>query len=422
MKLRQSAQVKQKLSTTLRNWLPLLSSSLQNLEEELKPFAEANPLVSVSSGFEENFSKKFNKRVLSGDVKNSQSEKIEALSVKKDSLYEVLDEQIDAPLFPTPRSCKIAMAIVENLDERGFFEGDIEQMAEELNVKEEEIERIRKRFSQIEPSGIAAVDVSESFLFQLESSDVSDEIYSLVAKMISDLEMMHKYNKDKNYENALKVIQGFKNPPAIDYFEDSTEVIPDLLIFQDEEGSIDVNINDAFYPNIKIETDYGVEHDYVKEKIKEAKGLVDALDMRKATLYKIGLMIVEYQYDFFLGGDIKPLTLKVLADEFGHNPSTISRAISSKYISCDRGVFAMKDFFTTAIDEDVSNAAIKEYLTSLVKNENHKKPYSDMKFLDMIQEKFKVKMVRRTIAKYRKQLNIAGSSERKKLYQLRYGS
>jgi len=422
MKLRQSASAKQKLSTTLRNWLPLLSSSLQNLEEELKPFAEANPLVSVKSGFEEEFSKKFNKRVLSGDVKNSQSEKIEALSVKKDSLFEVLDGQIGAPLFPTPKSCDIAFEIVANLDECGFFEGNFEEISKKLNVSIEDIERVRKRFSNLEPAGIGALDVRESFIFQLDQSDVSDDIYSLAFKMIEDLELMHQYKNDTYYEDSIKTIQSFKNPPAIDYFEDSKEVIPDLLIFQDENGSIDVNINDAFYPSIKIDTEYGVEHEYVKDKIKEAKGLVDALDMRKATLYKIGLMIVEYQYEFFTGGNIMPLTLKVLADEFGHNPSTISRAISSKYIACDRGVFSMKEFFTTAIDEDVSNAAIKDYLSTLVKNENFKKPYSDMKFLDMIQEKFKVKMVRRTIAKYRKQLNIAGSSERKKLYMMRYGS
>jgi len=140
--------------------------------------------------------------------------------------------------------------------------------------------------------------------------------------------------------------------------------------------------------------------------------------MRKATLYKVGLMIVEYQYDFFLGGNIKPLTLKTLADEFGHNPSTISRAIANKYIACDRGMFAMKDFFTTAIDEEISNASIKDYLVELIKNEPREKPFSDMKLVEMIQEKFKVKMVRRTITKYRKQLNIAGSSERKKLYKL----
>ena len=190
------------------------------------------------------------------------------------------------------------------------------------------------------------------------------------------------------------------------------------MIYFNEDDEIEVKLNDAYYPTITIDNSYGVEHDFVKEKIKEAKSLVDALDMRKATLYKVGLMIVEYQYDFFRGGQIMPLTLKTLADEFGHNPSTISRAIANKYIACDRGVLAMKEFFTTAIDEDVSNAAIKEYLISLVKEESRVKPLSDMKLLEKIEAKFKVKKVRRTIAKYRKQLNIAGSSERKKLYHL----
>jgi RNA polymerase sigma-54 factor len=190
------------------------------------------------------------------------------------------------------------------------------------------------------------------------------------------------------------------------------------MIFFNDENSIEVKLNDEYYPAIQIDTDYGVKHEFITQKIKEAKSLVDALEMRKATLYKVGLMIVEYQYEFFTGGDIMPLTLKTLADEFGHNPSTISRAIANKYIACQRGVFAMKEFFTTAIDEDVSNAAIKDFLISLIKNENREKPLSDMKLLEFIEKKFKVKMVRRTIAKYRKQLNIAGSSERKKLYQL----
>jgi RNA polymerase sigma-54 factor len=214
------------------------------------------------------------------------------------------------------------------------------------------------------------------------------------------------------------VISSFKNPPAIEYLEDSAQVIPDLMIFFDEENGIEVKLNDAYYPTIHINTAYGVAHEFISQKIKEAKSLVDALEMRKATLYKVGLMIVEYQYEFFTGGDIKPLTLKTLADEFGHNPSTISRAIANKYIACDRGIFTMKEFFTTAIDEDVSNSAIKDYLYHIVKEESPKKPLSDMKLLEMIQDNFKVTMVRRTIAKYRKQLNIAGSSERKKLYQL----
>jgi RNA polymerase sigma-54 factor len=141
--------------------------------------------------------------------------------------------------------------------------------------------------------------------------------------------------------------------------------------------------------------------------------------MRKATLYKIGLMIVEYQYDFFFGKAIKPMKLKDLAEDLGRNPSTISRAIAGKYLSCSRGIIPLKQFFATALDEDISNSAIKEYMCELVKHEDQKKPLSDIKLLEAIESKFGIKMVRRTITKYRKQFNIAGSSERKKLYALK---
>jgi len=418
LRVKQSVEVKNKLSNTLRNWLPILHSSLSDLEEAMEPFIEANPLVEVSSGYEESFEKKIPKKVLSGQVSNSRTEHIEALTVEHKSLYEVLEEQIDAPLFPTPHSRQIGMHIIENLDENGYYEGDKEAFCIEEGFEPSMFEKIHSRFVHIEPTGIGARDLKEAFVFQLENSEIGDEAYALALQMIEKLEEIHSFAKKPHFAEAMKVIGSFKNPPAIDYMEDSQQIIPDLMIFFNDDEGIEVKLNDAYYPAIHIDTDYGVEHDFVAQKIKEAKNLVDALDMRKATLYKVGLMIVEYQYDFFTGGAIKPLTLKTLADEFGHNPSTISRAIANKYIACERGIFAMKEFFTTAIDEDVSNAAIKEYLSQLVKNEPHEKPLSDMKLLEMISEKFKVKMVRRTIAKYRKQLNIAGSSERKKLYQL----
>ncbi len=418
----QNVENKTKLSSTLRNWLPILHSSLGDLEEAMAPFVEANPLIEVKSGYEENFEKKLPKKILYGQgAKNSQTEQIEALTIANKSLYDVLDEQIDSRLFPTPISEEIAYTVVENLDENGFFEGDVALLSEKLGVSEEEFEKVRKRFAYLDPIGIAAKDVKECFMFQLDDAFISDEAYSLAVRIIEELEEIHSFAKEPHFEEALRVIQSFRNPPAIEYFEDSDQVICDLMIYFNDDGGIEVKINDAYYPAITIDTEYGVEHEYVSAKIKEAKSLVDALDMRRATLYKVGLMIVEYQYEFFTGGAIKPLTLKTLADEFGHNPSTISRAIANKYIACERGIFAMKEFFTTAIDEDVSNAAIKEFLSELVKEEPHNKPLSDMKLLDLIQEKFKVKMVRRTIAKYRKQLNIAGSSERKKLYMLGVG-
>jgi len=413
-----SVETKHKLSNTLRNWLPILHSSLGDLGDAMAPFVESNPVVEVESGYEEEFEKKIPKKIVTGAVSNSRTEQIEALTIQSRSLYEILDEQIGKPLFPTPLSQDIASFVVENLDENGYYEGDSESFCAKNNISIEEFEKVRLRFAHVEPVGIAAKDLAESFLFQLDSSDISDEAYPLCAQVIKDIQAIHGFAKREHFSEVMRVLGTFKNPPAIEYQEESAQVIPDLMIFFNDEDSIEIKLNDAYYPTINIDTNYAVEHDFITQKIKEAKSLVDALDMRRATLYKVGLMIVEYQYEFFTGGQIMPLTLKTLADEFGHNPSTISRAIANKYIACDRGVFAMKEFFTTAIDEDVSNAAIKEFLIGVVKQESHDKPLSDMKLLDLIQEKFKVKMVRRTIAKYRKQLNIAGSSERKKLYHL----
>ncbi|MDQ1263619.1 MAG: polymerase sigma-54 factor [Campylobacterota bacterium] len=414
----QSVENKHKLSNTLRNWLPILHSSLSELSEALSPFVETNPVAQIASGYEESFEKLIPKKIFNTSVGNSRTEHIEALSIKHDSLFEVLDAQIDSRLFPTPKSKEIACFIVANLDENGYYEGESENFCRLNNITIDEFEKVRARFAYIEPIGIGAKDFKESFLFQLEASDVKEEAYSLAIRVIKDIENIYSYSSEEYFSEVMRVLQRFKNPPAIEYLEEPSQIVPDLMIFFNDEEQIEVKLNDAYYPTITIDGSYGVKDEFVAQKIKEAKSLVDALEMRKATLYKVGLMIVEYQYEFFTGGSIMPLTLKTLADEFGHNPSTISRAIANKYIACNRGVFAMKDFFTTAIDEDVSNATIKEFVADLVKNENRKKPLSDMKLLELIQNKFKVEMVRRTIAKYRKQLNIAGSSERKKLYQL----
>jgi len=422
--LRQTQVVenKHKLSNTLRNWLPILHSSLSDLGEVMAPFVESNPVVEIESGYEEDFEKKIPRKIISRAVSNSRTEKIEALTIHKRTLYEVLDEQLEAPLFPTPISQEVALFVVANLDENGYYEGVDEEFCNKHNISLEKFEKIRLRFAFVDPIGIGARDLQESFLFQLDSVEISDKAYTLAVEVIKDLEAIYSYSSHDTFAEVMQVISSFKNPPAIEYQEESAQIVPDLMIYFNDENNIEVKLNDAYYPTINIDTNYAVEHEFISKKIKEAKSLVDALDMRKATLYKVGLMIVEYQYEFFTGGAIMPLTLKTLADEFGHNPSTISRAIASKYIACDRGIMAMKDFFTTAIDEDVSNAAIKEFLIELIKEESRTKTLSDMKLLALIEKKFKVKIVRRTIAKYRKQLNIAGSSERKKLYKLGHGS
>ncbi len=415
MKLRVSKTQKPKLSQTLRSWLPILQADLQSLEDVLKKYKDENPFLEIISGFE----KRDQKIIESFYTKRSVHSQIEALNIYEKNLEEVLFEQISPPLFPTSKSQKIAYKIIENLNEEGYFIGDLKKISKELEVLPEDIERVRKRFAHLEPPGIGAVDFKEAFLFQLEDFDLEDEVYKKACKIIDNFENINSLRKDENFKKALEIIKKLKHPPAIEYIQNEglKEKIPDIFIDFTKDG-IEVRLNEDFYPTVVIDTKGLKEDKFVKEKIKEAKGLINALSMRKETLYKVALMIIEYQYDFFTGGEKKPMKLSDLAKELGYNASTISRAISNKYLSCNRGVVSLKSFFTTAIDDDVSNDSVKNLIIEIVKNEDKRKPLSDSKILAIIEEKLKIKLGRRTVAKYRKQLNIAGSSERKKIYSL----
>ena len=413
LRQKQTLAPKIKLNQTLRSWLPILQSGIDELKETLEPFIKDNPFATIEH---KNLEKSEKRRNFFEQVsKNSVSESIEALSIYKESLYEKLVSQINPPLFPTQKSQDIAYKIIECLDDEGYFSYDDEIFAD---FNEGEVERVRARFAYLEPCGVGAKDVKESFLFQLGEAEASDEIIECAKKIILNFENIEKLRKLKFYDDALKIIKKFKNPPAIEYLEDEKETVPDIFVLSTSSG-ISVQINDDYYPEISIDTDGLDEKEaFVSSRIKEASELIDALEMRKATLYKIGLMIVEYQYDYFLGGDIKPMKLKDLADELGRNPSTISRAIANKYLSSPRGTVALKNFFATGFDEETSNAAIKEFLLELIKNEDHKKPLSDLKIQELIQAKFNIQIVRRTITKYRKILNIGSSSQRKKIYHI----
>lgn len=374
LRQKQTLAPKIKLNQTLRSWLPILQSGLDELKETLEPFIKENPFATIEH---KNLEKSEKKRNFFEQVsRNSVSESIEALSIYKESLYEKLISQINPPLFPTQKSQDIAYKIIECLDDEGYFSYDDEIFA---GLCESEVERVRARFAYLEPCGVGAKDIKESFLFQLSETEASEEIVECVRKIILNFENIEKLRKLKFYDDALKIIKKFKNPPAIEYLEEASQKVPDIFVLSTSSG-ISVQINDDYYPEISIDTEGLDEKEaFVSSRIKEANELIDAIEMRKSTLYKIGLMIVEYQYDYFLGGGIKPMKLKDLADELGRNPSTISRAIANKYLSCQRGTVALKNFFATGFDEETSNAAIKEFLLELIKNEDHKKPLSDLK-------------------------------------------
>ncbi len=419
MKLRQSVSAKTKLSATLRSWLPILQSDLESLKETLDEQTKDNPYVQILSP-NESLGGNNHKRVFNTTTsKNALSNEIEALSISKKSLHDILYEQIVAPLFPTDISKNIAYEIIHNINDDGYFDGCVEEICKKLSCTKETFHKVRKRFAYLEPQGIGSIDLKESFLFQLNDFDLDNDTYSLCLKIINDMENLDLYKDNPNFNKALKIIKKFKNPPAIDFKTDIIQIIPDIFIVENS-GNIEVKLNDSYYPEIVIDQSLADSNfEFVKQKIKSAKQLIDAIELRKATLLKIGLMIVEYQYEFFTGGAIKPMKLDDLAKELDRHHSTISRAISNKYISCERGIFPIKSFFATSLGgDDVSNSQIKSYIQELIQNENRQKPLSDSKILEKVQEKFNIKIGRRTVTKYRIQANIVSSGDRKKLYAI----
>ncbi|HEA8163613.1 TPA: RNA polymerase factor sigma-54 [Campylobacter coli] len=404
---------KTKISQTLRSWLPILQANIEDLKENLDKFAEENPFLSVQEPIQ---TQEHNKNYFDSFYKrNINSAFVDNKGLATKSVYELLSEQIIPPLFPTSKSQELAGKIIECLNHEGYFEYD-EEILKDYDINE--IERIRARFKFLDPVGVGAKDYKEAFLFALENIELDAELYDFCKMLIQDFENIQNYTKESLYKEALAIFKRFSIPPFLEYFEDSRVIIPDIFVYR-ENNEIKVKINDDYYPEISIETD-GLNHEYLNHYIKEAKNLVDALTMRKATLYKIGLMIVEYQYDFFMGKDIKPMTFKDLALDLERNASTISRAVANKYLSCDRGLIPLRDFFAFALDEEgeTSNVGVKDFVANLVKNENRLKPLSDSKILELIKKEFKVDIGRRTITKYRQHLNIPSSTDRKKLYEL----
>lgn len=390
---------KPKLSQTLQSWLNILQASSEQLEEEIIKLANDNPFIKIKSNY-----KKYPLNCLDDN-----------LYVDKKNLYDTLHLQLTKSLFPTKKSQQIAELIISCLDENGYFIYD-KNIFKDFSLAD--IEMVRKRFYLLEPTGVGAKNYREALYFCLLNSDVSNELFVYCKKIIDDFDNINSYAKDTLFKKATSLFKSFCLPPFLEDYAESKQIIPDIYIYY-ENKELKVYINDEYYPHIEIEiSDDKINKEFFKEHIKEAKKLVDSLELRKATLKKLALMLVEYQYEYFLGKDIKPMTLQDLALELDRNTSTISRAIANKYLCSNRGIIAIKEFFAKKIDDGISNKALKDCLLDLIKNENKKKPFSDESLVAILQEKFNIKLVRRTVTKYRQILNIPSSSTRKKMYFL----
>lgn len=419
MELRGKISQKQQLSPLLRGWLPILQANIQELNKLISEDGEENPLIEIHSGFE----KPLYSNLLFHENRDNNFQK-EFIDNKK-SLFKELLLQIEPPIFPTPKSRKIALKILDDIEKDGFFSGNISEIAEDLNLNFDEVEKIRQRFSMIEPVGVGAKNWKEALIFQLNRLDLEENFFQFTKRMILKFENLESFSKEPFFQKSLKLIRTFKMPPAIDYLDDTPEIVPDIII-QNNNG-FKIFTNDSYYPVIEIKENYlNREDPLLKKSFQDAKHIISSLKMRKATLKKIGLMLLEYQYEFFNGGSIKPLTLQILADEFGHNISTISRAISDKYLLCDRGLFPLKNFFSRELEGGISNDEVKDAISYIVSKENREKPLTDLEILKILNHEFsefaensQLKLVRRTVTKYRNELGIERANKRRFIYSLK---
>lgn len=407
LKQRQLQKLAPKLS--LKQWIPLVKCSLEDLDNYLQEVSVDNPFLEVVSSRD---SKKF----IPGStaLSTTDSEILENRLLSNECLYDKLLSQIEPPLFPTPISGNIAKRIVNFINEEGYFDGDIEEIAQELDVEPNDVEKVRQRFAYLEPAGVGALDMKESFLFQLGDIDLDDELSLLTSSVILNFNNLDKYLIHPRFNEVKQILRKFKTPPALEYMESKGIVTPDLFIFYKGEN-LTVEVNDKHYPEVVIKDVYNKKDDFLKEKFRDAKDLVSLLSLRKQTLYLIALSIVEKQIRFFNGGDLVPLKHQTIADELGFSEGTISRAVSEKYVACEEGVFPLSYFFVTNVD-GISSSEIKNFIKRVVASEDINKPFSDQDILKHVVNRFKIKISRRSITKYRQEIGIAPFKDRRILH------
>jgi len=395
--MKASLQLKQtqKQCLNLNIWNPLISSNISDLNRFLENYATTNPLL---------------------DIKKSEhlEEFYLSFTNQKQSLIEHLLEQVQSHLFPTPISKNIAYEIINDINEQGYYEGNLEEIAKKFDKSYEYVNKIRKRFFNLEPSGVATFNLKELLLLKIDELDIKDGIKQKFIQLVDGFntqELIATAPLFKKYLNNIKF------PPAIDYIDDDLPIIVDFIIQLDGD-TIQISYNDKLSPTLTINNEFKGASKQINEKIKEAKNLIEVLNLRKKTLHNIVTSIVYHQKEFFYNnGELKPLVMQTIADELELSQSTISRAVANKYIEFNHKNFSLKSFFVHSCgDKNTTQEQIKTLIKELIENEDKTKPYSDETLKNLINKKLNIKLSRRVVAKHRLNLNILSSYQRKLFY------
>ncbi len=330
----------------------------------------------------------------------------------------------------------IALVIIGNIDDQGYLRATVAEMASQAGSLEEEVEKVIEMVQGFDPAGVAARDLSECLLIQLRRSGRQ---YSLESRIVQHyLEELSRRKLPEiarlchvslaDVQNAAESIARLEPRPGRPFSaEDEQTILPDVIVERDGDDYV-VSLNDDEIPSLRIGDRYKdmlsqaagdrEVRDYLRDKIRGGRFFIRCVQQRQHTLLNIAREIVDRQRDFFdLGpAHLRPMTMSKVAQAVGVHETTVSRAVSGKYLASPRGLFELKYFFTSGYTtnngEAVSNESVRQAIAEIVRTEDSKHPLSDQDIVAMLSERG-LPIARRTVAKYREQIGILPSHLRK---------
>ncbi len=332
---------------------------------------------------------------------------------------------------------KTAELIIGNIDDNGFLQASPEEMAMNTGIPQEDFEVMLTLIQSFHPPGVGARDLRECLLIQLKREGRQTSLeYRIISDYMDDLgkrrfpEIARRIGTtpEQIQKCANNIAQLEPRPGAIFAEAPQNYVLPDVTV-EKIQGQYQVILNGEQIPHLRISNTYkdimsqdgsgGEVKDYIRDKIRSGKFLIKSIHQRQQTISNIAHQIVDRQKEFLEHGSahLKPMTMVQIAEAVGVHETTVSRAISGKYIATPQGVYEMKYFFTpgyqTAAGVSVSNTSVKGAIMDLVKNEKGSAPLSDKEIVEILGERG-IPIARRTVAKYRTELNILPSNMRRK--------
>lgn len=458
--------MQQTLAPHLFHSLEILQLPLMDLQQMIKQELSENPTLEAADGMSdvrieieqgtkdverEEFDNEFEKLAAlgeefgneayanrsalgAGDAEEKYRYVMDSLT-ESSSLHDQLLEQL-AMSDLSEYEKKIAEIVVGNVDDDGYLRMDVEELMALPDFPAETFDRILSIIHEFDPPGVGARDLRECLLIQLRRAgrEASQE-YRLVADHL-DLLAKHKYDEiargmhltPERIRELAESIARLDPKPGRNFGNDRVEyVVPEIIVEKRGDDYVVIQ-NRKPYPRLFISRKYlrmikdpSVSKEvktYLREKIAKSKQFIQSIDQRMSTIYRIAKELVRIQRGFFDHGvsHLKPLNMRTVAELLDVHETTVSRAISGKYVQTPRGLFPMKYFFTPGVrrsdGEAVSNRVVKDALARLVKEEDRKRPYSDSKLAELLKEQG-IGIARRTVAKYRDQLRILPSHLRK---------